>query len=100
MVIDFGGTVLSKAHVEMNETAFDFGCTAFRGSYVIFNRVAHSAGPWKWKRGQGIRDKKSNYYETLHVGIYKMKENCNINNNKTRCRNGLVTKSHFWSFEG
>ena len=36
MAIDFGGTVLSKAHVEMNETAFDFGCTVLRGSYVIY----------------------------------------------------------------
>ena len=30
MAIVFGGTMLSKTHVEMNETAFDCGCTVFR----------------------------------------------------------------------
>ena len=32
MAIDFGGTVLSKAHVETNETAFD----VYRASWQLY----------------------------------------------------------------
>ena len=71
--------------------SLDFACSAPSHAIdVIFNRVAHSARPWKWKRRQGIRDKKLKYYETVHVGMYKKNEKCNVNNNETRCRNGLV----------
>ena len=54
MAIDFGGTVLSKAHVEMNETAFDvyraswqFCCTfetSLVGGTVLFVVNTHAQG--------------------------------------------------------